>query len=119
MKKILIVEDDTAILEALELALQDEGFSVHTVTNGNDAVDKAVEVMPDIILLDLLLSGKDGTEIIKQLKQNNASQKIPVILLSAHPSAAQVAKTSGATDFIAKPFDVDVLVSKVMQYTTT
>lgn len=117
MKKVLIIDDDTAILEAMQIALEDEGYTVTTITDGNLAVSQGISVQPGIILLDLLLSGKDGTEIIKLFKQNEKTENIPVILLSAHPSASQTAKTSGATDFLAKPFDVDELLTKVKQYT--
>lgn len=115
MKKVLIVDDDQGILEAMQLAIEDEGYIVKTVADGNLAVAKAKEFQPHIILLDLLLSGKDGVEIINLLRQNTKTKDIPVIMLSAHPSAAQTAKKSGATGFLAKPFDVEDLLTIVEQ----
>lgn len=116
MAKVLIVDDDHAILEAMQIAIEDEGYTVQTVADGNSAADKAKEFLPDIILLDLLLSGKDGTEIIGMLRNQEETKDIPVILLSAHPNAAQTAKNCGANDFLPKPFDVDELLSKVAKY---
>ncbi len=113
MAKVLIVDDDHAILEAMQIAIEDEGYDVQTVADGNSAALKAKEFLPQIILLDLLLSGKDGTEIIGQLRKQPETKDIPVILLSAHPTAAETAKKCGATDFLAKPFDVDELLDKV------
>jgi DNA-binding response OmpR family regulator len=113
MKRVLIVDDDQAILEAMQLAIEDGGYRVETIADGNLAVSKAKEFKPHIILLDLLLSGKDGSEIIALLRETPATKSIPVILLSAHPTASQTAKQSGANGFLAKPFDVDELLNMV------
>ena len=74
--------------------------------------------LPDILLLDMLLSGKDGREITKQLKSQDSTKHIPIILFSAYPSVEEDARRSGADDFIAKPFDIDVLLAKIEQYTS-
>lgn len=116
MKKVLIVDDDHAILEAMQLAIEDEGYDVTTVADGNLAVKTALSVKPDVVLLDLLLSGKDGTEILNLLRKEEATKLVPVILLSAHPTAAQTAKANGATDFLAKPFEVEDLLRIVKKY---
>ncbi len=116
MKKVLIIDDDHAILEAMQLAIEDEGYVVTTVADSNKAVQTAKEFKPHIILLDLLLSGKDGVEIITLLRDQEETKHIPVILLSAHPTASHAAKVSGATDFLAKPFEVDDLLSIVKRH---
>ena len=72
--------------------------------------------LPDLILLDLLLSGKDGREIVKYLKSQEETRHIPVIMLSAHPSAEETARLAGADDFVAKPFDIVVLLTRIAQY---
>jgi DNA-binding response OmpR family regulator len=118
MAKVLIVDDDQAILEAMQIAIEDEGYTVETVADGNLAAAAAKKFMPAIILLDLLLSGKDGTEVIALLRKQKETADIPVILLSAHPTAAKTAVECGATDFLAKPFDVDELLGKVAKYIT-
>lgn len=113
MKKVLIVDDDPAILEAMQLAIEDEGYKVQTIADGNQAVIAAIKFKPSLILLDLLLSGKDGGEIIRMLKAKKVTEHIPVILLSAHPTASLTAKQAGAAGFLAKPFDVDELLEMV------
>ncbi len=69
-----------------------------------------------MILLDVLLSGKDGREIVKYLKSQDETRYIPVIMFSAHPSAEETARKAGADDFIAKPFDIDELLVKIAHY---
>jgi CheY-like chemotaxis protein len=66
----------------------------------------------------MLLSGKDGLKITKQLKNQDSTKHIPIILFSAYPSAEDDARRAGANDFIAKPFDIDVLLAKIEQYTS-
>jgi CheY-like chemotaxis protein len=69
--------------------------------------------LPDLVLLDMLLSGKDGREIVRQLKSDEKTKHIPVIMFSAHPSAERTAFEAGADDFVEKPFDIDVLLHKI------
>ncbi len=110
-KTILIVDDNIDILEALQLLLEDAGYKV-VITENVDVLDQLVQkYKPNVILMDLLLSGKDGRDIIAKLKKNKVTKNIPVILNSAHPNAKNMWKASGADDFIAKPFDIDVLLS--------
>jgi len=72
--------------------------------------------LPDLILLDVLLSGKDGREIVKQLKSQEETKSIPIIMFSAHPSAEKTAREAGADDFVAKPFHIDFLLAVVAKY---
>ena len=112
-KRVLIVDDDASILEALELTLDSFGYETKTLSDGAD-IYRAVETYkPDVIILDLLLSGEDGTEICKKLKLNKRTKQIPVIVVSAHPDLAKLSKASGANDYLEKPFDLDALYSKV------
>jgi CheY-like chemotaxis protein len=119
-KKILLVDDNPDILEAVQLLLEDAGYLV--VTDNGERVEHLSEPdLPDIILMDMLLSGKDGRDVIKFLKSQNHTKKIPVILNSAHPQAKKLWKGSLADDFIAKPFDIDdllVLIQKHLKKTT-
>ena len=115
-KKILVIDDELAILEFLQELLELEGYSVV-------AIDKAEYVeklpngsLPDLILLDVLLSGKDGREIVKYLKGQEETRHIPVIMFSAHPSAEETTGAAGADDFVAKPFDFDELLEKVAHF---
>ena len=115
-KKLLIVDDEEDILEFLKVILEDEGYLVVT-TDKDDYLERLQDdTLPDLILLDLLLSGKDGRDIVKYLKMNERTKLIPVIMFSAHPSAREITKQAGADDFVAKPFEIDLLLKKVAQY---
>ena len=115
-KKILIVEDDLDIVDFLRELLELEGYTVAT-TDKADYVEKLHSGdLPDLLLLDMLLSGKDGREIVKQLKRQEETRHIPVIMFSAHPSAEKTALKAGADDFIAKPFEVDELLEMVARW---
>jgi two-component system alkaline phosphatase synthesis response regulator PhoP len=108
-KKILIVDDDEAILEAVRIAIESEGYNVKTLVDG-DKIDQVVRSFkPDLILLDLLLSGRNGSEITQELKSYPDIKNIPVVIISAHPAAKTTAFAGGADDFLAKPFDLDDL----------
>ena len=115
-KKILVVDDEPDILEFLQVIMEEEGYTVATTTKGEYVEKLHHGGLPDLILLDVLLSGKDGREIVKRLKQQEETNHIPVIMFSAHPSAEETARVAGADDFVAKPFEIDVLLNKVARY---
>jgi DNA-binding response OmpR family regulator len=112
-KKILIVDDDSAIVEALQIALEMEGYLVDSTTKGEDAYDKADETLPDLILLDVLLNGIDGRDIARRLKRNHRTKDLPIIMLSAHLAAQDSVTESLAEDFISKPFNINDLLQKI------
>jgi CheY-like chemotaxis protein len=115
-KHILIVDDDEAILDALSLVLEDAGFLVEAVSKGQEALKKVASHKPDLILLDMLLSGNDGRQLCKHLKANPVTKEIPIIMISAHPSAQHGATEAGADDFLAKPFETKHFLKKVEEY---
>lgn len=112
-KTIFIIDDDKDILEALDIFFREVGFTVFSCEDGERVVSETKKIQPDVILLDLLLSGSDGAEITHNLKNNTETKTIPVIIISAHPKAKQRAKACGADDFLSKPFDLDELLEKV------
>ncbi len=112
---ILLVDDDESILEVVQIVLEGEGYRLQTSLNG-ECLQHLSDDLPDLILLDVLLSGCDGREICKQLKRNPTTAHIPVIMLTAHSDASKVADAGGADDFLEKPFDVDVLITIVEKY---
>lgn len=118
MKKVLVIDDDPAILEAISIVLEGEGYSVKTVEDAQDAVSEVKNYRPDVIFLDLLLSGKEGTEIANEIKSDSRSKGIPVVLISAHPHAHDSARSCGADAFLAKPFDLDELLDAVRTHTS-
>ena len=115
-KKLLVVDDEQDILEFLKLILEDEGYIVVTTDKDDYLEGLNNDTPPDLILLDLLLSGKDGREIVKQVKMQDNTKHIPIIMFSAHPGAQEITKQAGADDFIAKPFEIDLLLNKIAQY---
>jgi DNA-binding response OmpR family regulator len=118
VKKILIVDDDTDILELLGILLPKHGFAVKKVTNGVDALRQAGLFAPDLILLDINVMG-DGKEICRQLKSGASPYKnIPVILFSAAGDLEKQMAQSKADGFIQKPFDSLHLVNIIRQHTT-
>ncbi|MEP6596919.1 MAG: response regulator [Ginsengibacter sp.] len=113
MSKILVVDDDIDILSVMEILLTMKGFEVEVTAKGENTFPKIKTFRPDLILLDVLISGYDGRTICKELKSNETTRHIPVIMFSAHPGAAATIAEYGADDFIAKPFDVNNLIQKV------
>jgi len=114
-KKILVADDDPAILEVITLILEDAGYEVTNSVNG-ETVEKADGALPDLILLDIWMSGMDGREICKHLKTKQKTKNIPIIMVSANRDAEAIALEAGANDFLAKPFDMYRLLSMVEKY---
>ncbi len=112
-KRILIIDDDHDILEPISLILEAEGYVICTTEKGDEAYKNIDTFKPDLILLDILLSGNDGRTICKILKSQESTKHIPIVLMSAHPSAKLDALQSEANDFIAKPFETSELVEIV------
>ena len=109
MKRILITEDDPAILDALEIVFSRNGYKVFTFTSGSALLDNDFE-KPDIFLIDRQLAGIDGLDICRHLKANPETNSIPIIIFSASPHVYNHAMAAGADDFIEKPFsNKDVL----------
>lgn len=115
-KHILVVDDEPDILEFLQVILEEEGYQVVTSEKGEFLEQLHNGGLPNLILVDVLLSGKDGREIVKYLKRKAETRSIPVIMFSAHPSAEETARAAGADDFVAKPFDIEVLLAKIAHF---
>jgi DNA-binding response OmpR family regulator len=114
-KKILLVDDDEGILEAVKFGLEMEGYVLETTDDGDEVYSKVINFQPHVIILDILLSGKDGREICRRLKDDKLTRNIPVIMMSAHPNVEQTVKACGANDFLSKPFDMDVMLRTIEQ----
>lgn len=114
-KKVLIADDDPAIVEATALILKEFGYDVASTVDGA-TIYKMEKEYPDLLLLDIWMSGQDGRDICKYLKKRESTKHIPIIMVSASKDVAESARKSGADDFIAKPFDMDFLVRKVAKY---
>ncbi len=114
-KKVLLVEDNRDLLEAVQILLEDAGYAVSAVDNGDYLERLEKGNLPDIILLDMLLSGRDGRELARFLKSQEYTKEIPIIMNSAHPQAKDMWEESGADDFVAKPFDIEVLLQAIQK----
>lgn len=115
-KKIMIADDDPGIVDAVEMLLEFEGYIVTTTVDGSTVLDMKEE-MPDLLLLDIWMSGEDGRDICRQLKATQATKNIPVIMVSASRDIKQSALDAGADDFLAKPFEMNDLLAKIEKLT--
>ena len=109
---VLVADDEPRITKLVSIALSEEGFRVVTATGGEDALAKAEEIRPDIVLLDIVMPDLDGIEVMRQLRE---ARPVPVILLTAKGATADKAKglDLGADDYVAKPFHPDELAARV------
>ncbi|MGV4412892.1 response regulator transcription factor [Chryseobacterium sp. T1] len=114
-KKILLIDDEQDILEMLSYNLEKEGYQVHTASNGNEGIAKAKEIIPDLILVDVMMPEKDGIETCQELRQIKDLQKTLIVFLSARSEEfSQLAGyQAGANDYIIKVIKPKVLVSKI------
>ena len=115
---VLIADDDHDIVRFVALNLRLEGFEVVVANDGQDALDKALDVRPSLILLDTMMPRMDGYEVCSRLRDQRPDDQIPVIMLTAKSMEADrsMAYTVGADDWVTKPFDPAVLVSKVKDH---
>lgn len=112
---ILVVEDEEEILELVTYNLTNEGYSVDSVTSGEEALRRITDSHPDLVLLDLMLPGVDGLEVCKVLKSNPATEHVAIIMLTARSEEADIVTglELGADDYITKPFSRRVLLARV------
>ena len=110
MKQIFIVEDDDGIRELIELVLVSENYSVRTFPNVRSFQESISGARPDLFLLDIMLPDGNGLDLCKEIKNNELTEDIPVMFMSAH---ADIRRMEGADGVISKPFDVDELLQSV------
>jgi DNA-binding response OmpR family regulator len=111
MPRILLVDDDPAILRLLDVNFRMEGFDVDATSHGEEALATAARQTPDVIVLDLMLPGMDGREIFQRLREAPATADVPVLFLTAR--GRDDATTGGDARYIQKPFDTVELVATV------
>lgn len=109
---ILITDDDSSLLTVLSALLQEEGFNVIQATRGADCLRKAYDAHPDLVLLDIMLPDKQGTEVCRQLREISS---VPIVMLTASSAEKQKVDslTDGADDYVTKPFDNNELVARI------
>ena len=112
---VLVADDDADIVRFVEVNLRLEGYQVVTARDGQEALTKALEINPDVLLLDVLMPRIDGYTVCARLRADRRGAAIPVILVTANFITAdqEIARQAGADDFVVKPFDPCVLMARV------
>lgn len=110
--RILVVDDDASLAEMLTIVLRQEGFESRMVTRGDLAMDEFRDYRPDLVLLDLMLPGKDGIDVCKEIR---AESGVPIVMLTAKGDTVDVVVglESGADDYVVKPFKPKELVARI------
>lgn len=111
-KKIFVVDDDSSIGDILTMMLELEGFNVNAFSAGRDGIERAKKEKPDLVLLDYFLPGENAEDIIKNLR-NNVGPDLPILLMSASAQGEDIAKELDVNEFIAKPFQREILLSAI------
>ena len=111
--RLLVVDDEPNILELLSVSLRFVGFEVATATNGNDALERARELQPALVVLDVMMPGLDGFEVARALRSRG--DRVPVVFLTARDSTEDRVQglTLGGDDYITKPFSLEEVVARV------
>ena len=114
-KRIYVADDDANILELMHMILESRGFEVTTSTDGKSL--SSLTDAPDMVFLDVGMSGSDGSEICKDFKMRNGAASAPVVLVSADTHLREIAHRCGADDILPKPFDIKAVVELARKYT--
>jgi two-component system KDP operon response regulator KdpE len=109
-RRVLVVDDHPAVLKFIEIDLKLRGFKVVRALSGKEALKLLKSARPDIVLLDMIMPGMDGFEILKELR---TFTDLPVIAFSASPANQDQALQLGANDFMHKPFDPDAMCRRI------
>jgi len=113
MPKILIVDDEEKFVELMQIRLEANGYEVVSANDGKEGLEKVRVNKPDLIISDALMPVMDGYKFYKELKQNRATLKIPVLILTARGSMEDSFKVVGADEFLTKPVKTEELLEKV------
>lgn len=112
-KKILVVDDDAGIGEMLKTLLEYYDYEVIVTANPEETETLILEKEIDLVLLDMLISGVNGTDVCADLRTNPDTAKIPILMMSALHDAGKKCREAGANDFISKPFEMEDLTAKI------
>ena len=113
-QRVLLIEDEPNIIEAISYILSKDGWTVHTHSDGETAMNKVMQGVPDLIILDVMLPGRSGYDILRDLRAQPDTADVPVMMLTARGQAKdrEMATSLGATEFMTKPFsNAEVLAS--------
>ena len=116
MEKILVIDDDPDVISLMRMLLQKKHYDVASASQESEVEELVLNFKPDIIIMDVLLSGADGRSICKNLKNAEASKHIPIIMFSGHPGAQKNIDEYGADEFISKPFQSSSLLERIKHH---
>ena len=117
-KRILLVDDEPALLELIKIRLEANGYEVISASDGQQALDLARKEMPELIILDLMLPKVDGYKVCRLLKFDDKYKKIPIVLFTARAqeSDKKLGEEAGADGYIVKPFEPGALLAKIKEF---
>jgi twitching motility two-component system response regulator PilG len=117
-KTVLVVEDKASLTQMLKFLFLSKGLSVQIAFNGEEAIEKARSIHPNLILLDIMMPRMDGFEVLEKLRERDDTSGIPVIMLTARKSREDMARAKelGAVEYITKPFKAVEVVDKVLRH---
>jgi CheY-like chemotaxis protein len=116
-KKIYVADDDPSILEVCSMVLEDEGYEVETSPDGR-SIQHRDNNLPDMVFLDIMMSGTSGDDICRSIKSRETTKNIPVVLISANRNINEIATQCGADATLPKPFDIDKLVQLAERFSS-
>ncbi|EPX80154.1 response regulator transcription factor [Litoreibacter arenae] len=114
-KSVMLVEDEPNIIEAISFLLERDGWTVRIHSQGHDAVEAVQRVAPDVLVLDVMLPGRSGFEILRDLRRDAATRDLPILMLTARGQTKdrELAESYGVSHFMTKPFSNDDMLSTV------
>jgi len=117
MKKILVVDDEPEILSILVFRISYWGYDAIPAGSGSEGLDLAEEEQPDLIILDIMMPGMDGFEVLKRLKRSDKTRNIPVIIITVVSAKKEIEKglSLGANFYLTKPYEAQELKNKIVQ----
>ncbi len=117
-KKILIVDDEIDIVETLKFILEDAGYQCYCAFDGEEGLNLAREIMPDLMILDVMMPKINGYKISRLLKYDNKYKNIPIMMVTARSQDEDklIGEETGVNEYITKPFEIDYVVKKVNEY---
>ncbi len=118
--RVLIIDDEKLLVKSTCMVLDIYGFETRGALDGEEGVKMAEEFGPDVILLDIMMPGMDGWQVLNKLKQNEITKDIPVLIFTAkeYANGKKLAESRGAVDYIPKPFETDELDAIIRKYLT-
>jgi DNA-binding response OmpR family regulator len=116
-KTVCVIEDNHSIVEVIDIFLKEQNYNVEIITEPTD-MEKICKVVEksDVVFLDVALSGVDGIEVSKSLKQNEKTKNVPIILMTAGIHIEEKAKQAQADDYLKKPFSIDLFLELTKKY---